>query len=74
MTRIWVSIVIILFGIHVYFVPKQNFFEWNEMDKIEIQQRMDEYPPELYRLANILENRMRYFYRAKKIFFSYLDF
>lgn len=74
MTKIWVIIFIVLFGIHVYFVPKQNFFEWSEVEKIEIKQRMDEYPPKFYRLANILENRMRYFYRFEKIFFNYLAF
>lgn len=56
------------------FCSTSEFFIWSEVDKVEIQQRMDEYPPGLYRVANILENKMKYFYRAKKIFFSYFDF
>ncbi len=58
----------------MYFVPKQNYFSWSEIDKIEIKTRMDEYPPSMYRLANILENRFRYIYRIKNIFFNYFDF
>jgi len=71
---IWVILSIILIGIHLYFVPKQKFLGWSEVEQIEIKQRMDEYPHQYYRLANILENRARYFYRAEKIFFNFLDF
>ncbi len=74
MFKLWVILAFVLIGIHAHFVPKQNFFEWSEVEKIEIKQRMDEYPPQFYRLANILENKMKYFYRAEKIFFNYLNF
>jgi len=72
--KIWIVISLILLSIHLYFVPKQNVFSWSEVEKIEIKQRMDEYPPSMYRLANVLENRLKYLYRFEKIFFSYLNF
>ena len=63
-----------LFCVHIYFVPKQNILSWNEVELIEIKHRMDEYPPFMYRTANILENRLKYLYRLEKIFFSFFDF
>lgn len=63
-----------LLSVHLCSVPKQNFFSWSEVEMIEIKQRMNEYPPAMYRLANVLENRLKYLYRLQKIIFNYFDF
>jgi hypothetical protein len=68
-------IVIILVGLQIYYSPHQSLFYQSEIDHIEIRQRMLDYPPFLYRLANILEQRPEslLFYRLQDNFFAILN-
>ena len=62
--------------VQVWVSPKQSLFYQSEIDLIEQHQRMVDYPPQLYRLAHILEERSesRLFYRLQENFFSIFDF
>jgi hypothetical protein len=76
MTKIINRFIIIFVLLQLFsFYPKTLFYQ-SEVDRIEIRQRMQDYPPSLYRLANILEQRPEslLFYRLQNNFFNILNF
>ena len=52
-----------------------SFLNLSEMETVHQIERMQAYPPQLYRLANILEKRPEsiFFYKSKNSFFNFLD-
>lgn len=75
MTRVINIIVISLVALQIFLSPRQSLFFQSEVDRIEIRQRMLDYPPSLYRLANIFEQRPEslLFYRLQNNFFAILN-
>ena len=75
MSKVINILIILLVVLQVFFSPHQSLFFQSEVNRIEIRQRMHDYPPSLYRLANILEQRPEslLFYRLQNNFFNILD-
>lgn len=46
-----------------------------DISEIELQQRMNDYPPQLSRLSNIIENRPegRFYFSLEKVFFNLFE-
>lgn len=69
------GLVIVLVVLQIFVVPKKSILYQSEIDLIEQQQRMNEYPPRFYRLANILEKRpeSRLVYKLENNFFAIFE-